>query len=367
MTRWLADLGAEVLKVEHVDRGDYLRSIPPYLDGRSLMQTIGDRGKASLELDFGSTQGMRAIAALARVADVIVLGSRPSGAIRRGIDIEQLRRKHPNIIICSVTGFGLTGPLANIPAHGMTIDTLAGVADARFIDGRWKLTGGLGSTLGVELGALHAVIGILASVMDVRLGGSGSWLDISLWDAAVEANRINVALATRGMKERLEIGDQGPLYTVYECSDERLIMFGAVEHKFWSKFCIEVGRPDLVHRWGGRGDVGFGDDDSLATELTAIFLSRSSGQWAEFFRTNDLPCNIVLTVDEVVNHPHFFVRGLIQSQEGGPTTILNPILWVDSQKRLGENALPAPTLGEGGSDVATRWLETPGTSSTVEP
>lgn len=360
VTRWLADLGAEVLKVEEQGRGDYLRWMPPYVDGLGLMQVLCDRGKASLELDFGSEEGKARLRQLAEVADVIVEGSRPGATTRIGLDLGALRRQRPELVVCSVTGFGLNGTLAAVPAHGMTIDTLAGVADTHQRDGRWMLAGALASTLGVEFGALNAVIGIMASLMNVRLGGEGSWLDVSLWDAAVEANRLNVALALSGADERLVIGDQGPLYSVYECADQRLVMFGAVEEKFWVRFCRAVGRDDLIPRWGSRGEIGFGDDSTLGDELVRIFAERSSGEWAELFRQEDVPGNIVLTVDDVVAHRHFSERRLVETkgESGRIPNILNPIVWADcAGKRLGDDLPRAPKLGERGAVLASRWLE----------
>lgn len=354
VTRWLADLGAEVLKVEEQGRGDYLRWMPPYIDGVGLVQELCGRGKSSLELDFRSDEGRSRLRELAKAADVVVDGSRPGATNRIGLDLCELRRSRPEVVVCSVTGFGVTGPLASVPSHGMTIDTLAGVVDAQKGADRWTLNGSV--TIGVEFGALNAVIGIMASIMNVRRGGAGAWLDISLWDAAVEANRINVALALSGSEDRLVMGDQGPLYSVYECSDHRLVILGVLEEKFWLRFCMAVGRQDLTSRWGSRGEIGFGDDESLRVELANIFITRSSAEWVDLFAEEDIPGNLVLTVDDVVAHPHFVDRGLAAPQSGTRIpNIMNPIRWVESGGRLGADRLPAPGLGERGAALARLW------------
>jgi crotonobetainyl-CoA:carnitine CoA-transferase CaiB-like acyl-CoA transferase len=358
VTRWLADLGAEVLKVEELGRGDYLRAMPPFIDGRGLLPALYDRGKASLELDFRSDEGKSTLRGLAEVADVVVDGARPGATARRlGLDLDELRTTRPDLTVCSVTGFGLNGPLISAPSHGLTIDTLAGVADPQNLDGHWKVGGILASTLGVEFGALNAVIAILASVMNVRLGGTGSWLDASLWDAAVEANRFNVSLALSGSEERLVMGDQGPLYGVYESSDHRLVMLAALEDRFWVRFCTAIDRVDLVQRRSG--EIGFGDDESLRDELASIFATRSSAEWLDLFEQADIPGNLVLTVDDVVKHPHFEARGLVRSDTESErlTHVLSPVRCVDSGTRFGADSLPAPDLGERGADLSRRWLD----------
>ena len=359
VSRWLGDLGADVLKVEEEGRGDYMRGMPPYVDGQGLMQAMADSGKSSLELDLRSEEGANQLRRLAEVADVIIEGARPGSLKRLGLDLAELRRTRPEVIVCSITGFGLHGPLAGIPSHGMSIDTLAGVADVQKTNGRWKLRGTLTSTISVEIGVLNGVIGILACVANVRRGGEGAWIDVSLWDAAVEANRINVALAYLDADQRLVIGDQGPLYSVYECADHRLVMFGAIEEKFWLRFCKAVGREDLIPRWGSVGEIGFGDDESLADDIASVFTQRTASEWADLFEKENIPINTVLDVDDVVQHPHFADRRLIAGQIGQTRipNILNPIVWVDSGARLGTERGPAPSLGEGGADVARKWLE----------
>lgn len=358
VTRWLADLGAEVLKIEERGRGDYLRQMAPFVDGRGLLPALYDRGKASLELDSRSEADRATLRALADVADVLVDGARPGATTKRlGLDLGKLRERRPELTICSVTGFGLEGALTAAPAHGMTIDTLAGIAAPHVVDGAWQIGGTLSSTLGVEFGALNAVIGILASVMNTRSGGPGTWLDASLWDAAIEANRFNVSLALSGADERLVMGDQGPLYSVYESLDGRLVQLAALEDRFWARFCAAIGREDLVARRSG--EIGFGDGESLRQELASIFATRTAAEWIRLFEENDVPGNPVLDVDGVVSHQHFTDRRITMPDRGADklVRVLSPVQCVDTGDRYGADVPAAPELGERGADMCRCWLD----------
>ena len=358
-TRRLADLGADVVKVELIPGAEYLRQLPPGFGDGSITHIVHDHGKRSIALRRDDPESPSRIVELARAADVVVEGSRPGGIARLGLDLAELRRERPGLVVCSITGFGQTGPHASAPAHGLNVDALAGILGTERVEGRPRLRSRPNIGFGVEFGALQAALSVTAAVLCARTTGQGAWLDVSCWDAAVEANRVEMAeLAATGTTS-LMFAEMGPLYDVYETADGRLMMFCAIEWSFWAKFCGLVERPDLVERWSGGGEVDFGTDTDLAGELTAIIGSTDADTWNRRFLDAELPICEVLTSAQVATHPHQIARGLVTDDHGIPR-VRNAVRVVDGPgpgKRLGDHlSAAAPAVGEHTTEILADWL-----------
>lgn len=354
-TRRLADLGADVVKVEEPGRGDYLRTIPPLIDGIGIMHLSLNRGKRSVVLDIHVHEDRQLFDQLAAAADVIVEVSRPGRYAELGIDFAAMRAARPELVVCSVTGFGQDGPEAASPSHGMNMDALAGCVQLDRSGGTIRLARGQIS-LAAELGGVNAALAIVAAVMRAKLTGQGAWLDASCWDAAVEANRLWLGHLAATDAPLFDIADLGALYNVYETSDGRVVLIAFIEHKFFASFCRGVGREDLLTRWEGQ-DVSFAaDDDALAEELRTIFTSATATEWHERFQAWDLPGTEVLDHAAVLDHPHLTARRLIEPdpQHQFPA-IGSPIRALD-EGRAGADLPAAPALGEHTADVLADWL-----------
>ena len=358
-TRKLADLGAEVVKVEEPGRGDYLRTIPPYVDGEGLMHRVLNRGKKSIALDYRTPDGRATLDRLALAADVLVEVSRPGRLAEFGIDLADLRRRHPRLVVCSVSAYGQTGPLATLPAHGMNMDAFAGWVSTDPHQGRRRIASGIFTSVAVELGGLNGAIGILAALLEARSTGQGAWLEISCWDAAVEATRLRLAHLGATGEDLFDVRELGPLYDVYVAGDGREVLFGALESKFWERFCAGVGRPDLAARWKGNGAVQFEGDDDVRRELDAIFATAPAAEWIERFTAWEVPGAEILHPRDVLEHPHFAARGLRDETPGDDPvpSILDPVVWVETQTRPGTGAAPSPALGEHTDEILKAWLE----------
>lgn len=353
-TRRLADLGADVVKVEEPGRGDYLRTIPPTIGGVGLMHAVLNRGKRSIALDLKSADGREQLERLADRADVIVEVSRPGSMEGMGIDFAALRRMRPELVVCSITGYGQEGPLASLPSHGMNMDAWAGCLPITWDEGRPRIGGGE-VALSVELGGLNAALAVTAAVYQSRTIGRGEWLDISCWDAGVEANRLGLAHRATTGEPLVSISDLGPLYDTYVTSDGQVIMFAAIEEKFWTRFCEGVGRPDLLTVWDG-DDVDFGTNEALYKKLADVFRSESAEIWAARFVEWGVPGSVVLDIAGVLRHPHLRERGLAcGTDESGIEQFASPIRSVSSGERANAVGL-APTLGQHTAEVLTDWL-----------
>lgn len=354
--RKLAYLGADVVKIEEPDRGDYLRTIPPmYDEEESFMHKLLNRGKRSVALDLKTESGRSTFNDLAGQADAILEVSRPGRFREIGIDFAQLREARPQLVVCSITGFGQTGPLASLASHGMNMDCLAGSAPFEADgEGGWSLGRSVFASLAVELGGVNAALATTAAILHARSTGEGTWIDASCWDAAVEANRLAIAHKLVTGTEVVAVADLGPLYAVYQCSDGGLVLLCAIEQKFWKRFCDGVSRPDLMERWRGDGEVDFGLDAALGAELRSIFMGEDAEEWQRRFHDWDIPGSRLLTIDEVLEHPHLEAREIVAREDDFPS-VLDPVRWSDGT-RPGTSARPASPLGADTTDVLEEWL-----------
>jgi crotonobetainyl-CoA:carnitine CoA-transferase CaiB-like acyl-CoA transferase len=360
-TRKLADMGAEVVKVEEPGSGDYMRLIPPLVDGVSLLHRVHNRGKLSITLDLTSSEGLEQLEQLAMKADVITQSFRPGklekGSLRRlGDLLADLRRRRPELIICAITGFGMTGSFAQAPAHGNSIDALSGTMSIVDHDGSPGI-GAMGS-LGPKVGALNAAAAICAALYRAQRTGVGVAIDISCWDAAVDCRSTRVAHWLGGYGDQTDVNDLGPLHSLYETADGKLLLFASIEKKFWTNFCVAIERPDLLARWqGGGASVASEPDFELRAELEQLFRTRPRDEWTELFAKFDVIGTPVMDITEVPQLHHFHDR---QLAEENPTGLLpqiyDPIRWMDDGSRPGNGAAEAPLLGAHQDLVFDRWL-----------
>jgi crotonobetainyl-CoA:carnitine CoA-transferase CaiB-like acyl-CoA transferase len=357
-TRYLADFGAEVVKVEDPVTGDYLRAVPPMIGGDGVWHRLLNRNKRSVALDVTDPADHDQLLALVDAADVVVEVSRPGSLARLGIDISAIRRERPELVVCSISAFGQVGPLATLPAHGMNMDSLAAMSAVasdpehghRFVQLAY-------TSFGNELGAMHAALAVTASIVSVRAGGAGAWIDISCWDALVELNRTAIAyLAATGRPVQEDNAHLwGPMHRLYTTKDDRLVFLAVIEQKFWSAFCEGIGRPDLLDRWVGDSQVDYGSAD-LQAELEPIMASKTAEEWGQLFVEWSIPGSPVLDLDELVTHPHFAARALLEA-DGAIPNMASPVRWMEPV--VGRPGAEAPLphgIGEDTEAVLAEWV-----------
>jgi len=320
----LADLGAEVIKVESPS-GDYIREMTwPIVEGVSLLHLHISRGKKSLSLDLKQPEAVDIYLDLVRGADVVIEAMRPGSLERRGLGYERLREVNPRIVFCTISGYGMTGPYKDLPSHGIAFDTWAGLVNAE-TDEAGFCTLQEHASMGMHAGPLLGALGILAGVLRARESGQGCRMEIAQSDAAaymdwyrseswkayerpaseVTGNKADDYVrrepGTAGMRE-------GVRYQIYESSDGH-VLFMASERAFWRNFCEGVGRPELFERWPGSkfADHARGNRE-LQTELQTIFQSRTSAEWIAFGSEHDTPIAPVNTPRTIADDPQFQAR-----------------------------------------------------------
>ncbi|MGH8781230.1 CaiB/BaiF CoA transferase family protein [Paraburkholderia sp.] len=310
----LAELGAEVLKIEPPGAGDATRTMMQSATDRAASRPgafyrLVNRGKREMRLDLKSEAGLTVLRALAREADVLVESFRPGVMDRLGVGHEALLALNPKLVYCAITGYGTQGPFVQRAGHDINYVGYAGVLD-QFAD----RTGApvlpnfqIADLLG---GALSAVTQILAALWHVARGGDGRFVDVSMTHASHAHNVIaQVALANDGATPSAGGGllNGGvPCYNLYRTLDGRWLAVGALELKFWETLCAALGRPDWAARhWSLGQAIGGPDAAALTQELAAIIVGNPLEDWVTLLEPLDCCVSPVLTAAEAAQHPLF--------------------------------------------------------------
>src|SRR5579859_3579754 len=347
-TLLLADMGADVIKVEEPGTGDYMRWTPPLVDGQSAIFNALNRNKRSITLNLKSDAGRDLLLRLVEPAHVLVEGNRPGVMDRLRMGWDVIHERNPRLVMCSITGYGQDGPFARRAGHDLNYMAIAGALGLNGERGRPPVP------LSVQVadiggGSLFPAVAILGSLLEVERGGQGRWIDTSMTDGAMSF--LATALAARSAGERMERGDHRlsgryPCYRVYECKGGGFYSVGALEPKFWSALCEAMDRPDL-------GELHLSTDEAAHRAVEEVFASRTREEWERRLDGLDVCCEPVLTLDEVATHPQVVARRLIESHGG--SVEIRPVVPVDDDyrrrnpPRLGEHT--AEVLSEVGVDA----------------
>ncbi|MBC7976741.1 MAG: CoA transferase, partial [Myxococcales bacterium] len=302
LTMVLADLGADVVKIEDPRLGDYMRQFPPAKGGISGRYLAVNRGKRSIVLDLKTAAGRDALLRMAAQADVVVESFRPGVMDKLGVGYAALAQANPGIVMCSISGFGQTGPYVDRAGHDLGYIALAGVLA---MGGE---AGGAPMMPGVQIadlagGALWSATAILAALVGRHRTGQGAHLDISMTEGALalvaaELGNLECGIhPTRGV-ETLNGGLA--CYGIYRTQDDRYLAVGALEPKFWIALNTAIGRPPNVGELLGKADA----QAKTRAEVAAIFATRTAADWQTVLAPHDCCVELVLEVEELAQHPH---------------------------------------------------------------
>ena len=302
----LSDLGAGVTKVEP-PTGDPLRTISPG------MWSGLNRGKRSLTLDLKTEDGRALLGKLASSADVVLEGWRPGVAARLGADYGTLSARNPGLVYCAISGFGQNGPWRDRPGHDINYLALSGyLALQTRVEGRPYAPPVLVSDLAA---GMYASTMVLAALTGRRQTGNGSYVDLSMTEAALALLGMEIARSTDNGGAAVEPNVTFiPHYGVFRCSDGRWFSLGIVhEDHFWDRFCEAAGLNDLV---GVKYEERVAQGDRLRDRLDTAFSTLPSEEWDRRLREADVPAAPVLEVDDVLDVPQFVDRGVVREVDG---------------------------------------------------
>ncbi len=339
VARLLGDLGARVIKVEEPKLGDPVRHAPPLKEGTSSLAALLLSGHESLALDLRQDVARRCLETLLDRADVLLESFRPGKLAELGLAPEELRRRFPRLVICSVSGWGQTGPDVGRAGHDLTYQAIAG---------------GLASGSGMPalqiadvVGAWSAATSVLAAIHRRGADGSrrrranetqGCWIDQALLDAAGHAAITAWAAEADGPKadgQPLMLSGAIPCYDLYPTKDGGRLALATLEPKFWQRFCRAVERGDLIPRQ-------YDSSAEVRREVEGVAASRTREEWLAFLADHDIPADPVLTPAEAREHPQVQARELVTDGADGLPRLGFPALLDGARPRGGEEM---PELG----------------------
>lgn len=310
----LAELGADVLKIEAPGAGDPTRTMMQSSSDRvagrpGAFYRMVNRGKRETRLDLKSEAGRHVLRALAAEADVLIESFRPGVMERLGLGYGTLSAANPRLVYCAISGYGASGPFADHAGHDLNYIGYAGVLDQLASrDGTPILPNfQIADLLG---GALSAVTQILAALWHVGRGGAGRFVDVSMTHTSYAHNFVaQVSVLNEGAAPAAGDGllNGGvPCYNLYRTSDERWLAVGALELKFWETLCMALDRPEWATRhWSLGQAIGGPDALALIQEVANVIATRTLGEWVELLESLDCCVSPVLTPAEAVRHPLF--------------------------------------------------------------
>jgi crotonobetainyl-CoA:carnitine CoA-transferase CaiB-like acyl-CoA transferase len=342
----LADLGMEVLKVEDPDQGDPTRMAGPIRKRDSAIFMALNRNKKSIKLNLKIREGREIFYKLVQSYDIILESFRPGVMDRLGIGYQELEKRNPRVILCSLSGYGQDGPYQDRSGHDINYIGLGGVL------GITGAKNGSPVLPGVQIadiggGGMMAAIAILAAAIHREKTGEGQFLDISMLDGVV--SWLSIHAATYFMDG--EIPERGNLpltgryacYQVYPTKDGRHMSLGALELKFWKNFCEAVGRRDLIDKQFIEGEERL----RVIEEIQNLFKTKTQDAWVNFFKNVDACCEPILTFGEVFEHPQVLHRQMVleveHPVEGKVRQLGSPI---KSSQFPFEIRAPSPAWGE---------------------
>ncbi len=341
----LADLGAEIIKIEDTRLGDPTRWSPRHLTPKNSPFLTLNRGKKSLALNLKSSSGVEIFRKLVPRADVILEGFRPGVMGRLGLGYESLRVIQPRLIFCSISGYGQDGPLRDRGGHDVNYLALAGVLGLQTDHAGTPVLSGIQvADLG---GALFAIIAILAALAARERTGLGQQVDVSMMDTGIALLPIAASRFFAG--EDVPLGARLPLsgglasYNIYPTADGRHLSVGALEPKFWENFCRVIGREDFIPRHMEDGE----SQQAMIRQVREIIRERPLAEWIARFNQTDACAEPVLSLMETLNGQQVSHRRMVvetdHPREGKIRQLGLPFKMSDTMPQMGG---AAPLLGE---------------------
>ncbi len=316
-TQMLADLGADVLKIEEPGIGDYARNMLPLQRGIGQAFLAVNRDKRSAALNLKHPEGYEALLRLVDRADVLVESFRPGVMARLGLGSDVLLARNPRLVYCAISGYGQDGPYSQRVGHDLNYIGYAGLLAHNIRPGQPPTLPGaqLADIFG---GALMAVAGLLAALVGRATSGEGRVVDVSMTDGALALLPLLATLVANGTQEpgpgEAWLAGALACYNVYETADERYVTVAALEPKFWAQLCQRLGRPDLIERQFPRDAA---DRDEVMAALAAIFRTRTRDEWVAELGDAEVCVGPVNTLAEALEDPQLRARGMTASAEYG--------------------------------------------------
>ncbi len=342
----LADLGMEVLKIEDLEMGDYLRKMGPVRKQDSAYFIALNRNKKSMVLNLKVKEGKEIFFKLIETYDIILESFRPGVMDRLGIGYEEMKERNPRVILCSLSGYGQDGPYRERSGHDINYIGLGGILELTGPKNDVPIPPSV-QIADIGTGGMMAAIAILAAIVHREKSSEGQYLDVAMLDGVI--SWLSIHAGKYFMDEELPkrgdmvLSGRYAFYHVYETKDGRYMSLGALEPKFWENFCETIGRRELVFKQYLEGEERL----HLIEEIQKIFKTKTQKEWVDTFKNADACCEPILNLEEVFRHPHVLHRQMVKDLdhpvEGKLRQIGSPI---KSSQFAFEIRTPPPRWGE---------------------
>lgn len=360
-TQMLADLGAQVIKVEQPDIGDPGRhNEPNFKDGSVYFNTV-NLNKKSITLDLNKEKDLKIAQDLIKSADIVVETFRTGVTHRLGIDFETAKRLNPKIIYCSITGFGQSGPFSQIPGHDLVVQSVTGIMGVNLSNEGFPVMPTFQTA--DYAGSAYALIAILAALHRLKETGLGVYLDISMFDSLFSMTNIVNGLAMANASgnhqtSAMKLYGENPRYSIYRTKDGKFVTVSLLETRIWAHFCELINRKDLIsdeetpkdrHTSHGANAIKY------KKALQDFCLSSERDILVALMIKNNVPILPVYSPDEAISSEQVQVRKLVEWIEH-PTEGLIPVL-ANPLKAFGltiNDRNPAPNLGTSNTEIIGR-------------
>lgn len=357
----LADLGAEIIKVEMPQHGDEARKFGPFKNGESAYFASINRGKKSITIDIRKEKGQKLVQELAGKCDVLMENFRPGTMEKYNLGFEKLHQLYPQLIYVSISGFGQTGPYAQRPAYDVIIQAMSGLAS---ITG--PASGGpvrVGSSVADLNAALFGTIGILAALYDVRRTREGQHLDVSMLDSQIALLENAISRYTLSGKIPGPLGSRHPSITPFQFfkAADGYTVIAIGNDNLWKKFCDSIDHPSLADNDSFKtNDLRTLNHAELEKEITSIFQKKNVAEWCKILETDGIPCSPLYNVQEMMDDQQVKAREMIVKI---PHPTAEYFIVPNSPLKFSKTPLnvkkASPFLGEHTTDVLKTFLQLP--------
>lgn len=356
----LADLGAEVIKVEMPGKGDDTRSWgPPFIEGESAYFLCINRNKKSMTLNLKKEKGKEILHKLVEKCDVLLENFSPGVTQKLGVDYGTICKINPRIIYCSISGFGQTGPYKDWPAYDIIIQGMGGLMGITGEHGRPPVRIGVAIT---DMGAgMYAAIAVLSALVAREKTGKGQWIDVSLLDSTVSWLTYMAANYFATGEVPIRAGSAHPNIVPYQCfetSDGKYLTVAVGNDNLWKSFCNALGLEELIENPKfATNPKRVENRNELIPILTKIFLTKTREEWMEVLLKERVPCGPVYTMDEVFHDPQVLHRSMLVEIEHPKAGRIRQIgIPMKFSETPGKIKAPPPLLGQHTKEILRSLL-----------
>ncbi len=354
----LADMGAEVIKVEEPGKGDDTRTWPPFVGGEATYFLSVNRNKKSLTLNLKAAEGRQILRRLIGRSDVLLENFRPGTLERLGFDYEALKRVHLRLVYCSISGFGESGPEAGRPGYDLIVQGESGLMDLTGFPGGPPAK--VGTSIADLVAGMAAAHGVVLALYGRQRSGKGQKVEVAMLDVMVSLLTYQAGIYFGTGQKPTRRGNQHPSIVPYEVfkTGDAYLTIGVANNSLWERFCQALGRPELARDPRFQSEAQrVANREALIPILDGILGARPAAEWLKRLDTAGVPAGQIKTVADVCESPHLKERGMIISlphAKAGSVTVFGiPIrLWSSA----GTVSQPPPLLGQHTDEILTRLL-----------